>query len=216
MSLNNIIDPMYYSLVKSSIASLMASERNNQLQKLSDAGYDEDDIANNYDFNVFKDLYRFPDASELPMINIYNDNGSFDSNKSYIDSKWHVYRLAVDCYSVSTAEEDDLSVGADQLAAERLDYLWAQAFKTLNCEANFHKGLRDIIRGARFLSWEQKLVKVGSAESAESILAIQAVLELQFEEPTEITTGEQLELLVASLEIDDEYIDPFVRVQLTS
>lgn len=214
MSLRGIIQPMMFDLVKASIASLLVSERDNQLALLATAGKTQDELDNNYDFNVFKDLYRFPDAEDLPMVNIYNANGDFVSGKgkNYTDSKWHTYSLAIDCYSISTAEEalGGGAVRADKLAAARLDYLWAQVFQTLSAEENFYKGLQDVVRSATITNWTQKMVKFGGdEETAESILAVQAVLELQFEETTEIVTGETLEELVASLEIDDQYISPF-------
>lgn len=203
---------MHFDLVKASIASLLVSERNEQLSLLATAGATQSDIDNNYDFNVFKDMFSFPDASQLPCVNLYNARGTFDSGKSYTDSKWHVYSLAVDIYSISTSEPD---ADADALASKRLDYLWAQTFQILGSEENWHKGLKDIIRSTKITSWEQKLIKTGGKDTAEAILAIQATLELQFEEPTEIFIGEALETLVASLEINDEFISPYVTVQIT-
>ncbi|MFI4894428.1 MAG: hypothetical protein ACIAQ0_13515 [Phycisphaerales bacterium JB058] len=204
---------MNYELVKASIASLLAAERDNQLALATTAGATDDQLANTYNFNVFTDLFALPDASQLPCVNLYNIGGDFDSGQGYTDSKWHVYNLAVDCYSISTAEPDDR---ADALSAARLDYLWSQVFATLGAEVNWHKGLRDVVRKARFVKWDQKMVGGGTNEVAEQILATQAILELQFEEPTEIVTGETLETIVASLEIDEQFISPFVTASITS
>ena len=208
MSLANIIPSMKYELVKASIASLFLTERTNQLALLAAAEISDDVIANDYYFNIFKDLYRLPDASELPAINIYNVGGDFGqgSGRNYLDSKWHTYRLAVDCYAVSCAEED---YSSDKLAAERLDYLFAQAHHILGSEENFHKGLKSIVRTSKMLSWEQKRWNQPEV-SAETFLSIQALFELQFEEPTEIVSGVPLEEIVASLEIDEQFISPFI------
>ena len=212
MSLTAIASPMAYDLVKASIASLLLAERTNQIALLTTAGKTEEEIENDYYFNIFKDLYRLPDASELPAINIYNLGGEFNTGmgRSYTDSKWHTYRLAVDCYSVSCAEDGER---ADKLAAERLDYLMAQVFFTLGSEENFHKGLKDIVRTAKWLSWEQKKWDVGE-DSAEFILATQGIFELQFAENTQIVTGEPLETIVTNLEIDSQFLSPFITKQL--
>jgi len=214
MSFADKIPVMKFELVKASIASLLVAERNNQLALLAAPPYELSStvIDNDYDFNVFKDAFAVPDASELPCINVYNKDGAFDAGKGYTDSKWHTYNLAVDCYSISCAEPE---ADASKLASARLDYLWGQAFGILSSEENWHKGLKDIIRVARFTDWQQKIVVIGSDEAAEQILTIQSTLELQFEEPTERVSGEPLEELVASLEIDEQFISPFVTKILT-
>lgn len=214
MSLSTIIPVMKYDLVKASIASLLLAERTNQIVLLGEAEKTETEIDNGYYFNVFKDLYHLPDASELPAINVYNAGGEFGTGmgKNYTDSKWHTYRMGLDCYSISCSEPGS---EAYKLAAARLDYLFAQAFHTMNAQANFHKGLKTIVRTAKLLTWEQKNWGV-TDNPAEVILAIQSIFELQFNEPTEIVTGEPLEMLVASLEIDDQFLSPFIVKQLTS
>ena len=212
MSLNAIIEPMRFELVKASIASLLATERDEQAVLLATAGKTQAEIDNNYDFNVFKDMFALPDAGQLPCVNIYDKGGSFDPSKGYTDSKWHTYELAVDCYSISTAEPDS---DADVLAAARLNYLWAQVFQILGSEEHWHKGLKDIVRTTRFTNWQQTIVTMGSNDTAEQILAVQANLELQFEEPTERVLGETLEEIVASLEIDDQFISPFVTALIS-
>lgn len=206
-----IIQPMQFELVKAAMATMLAAERDAQLAKLVTAGKTDDEISNFYDYNVFKNRFRFPDTSELPAINIRNHSGKFGvgDGKNYLDSKWHSYLLSIECYSVSTAEPN---ASADELAAARLDYLFSQAWNTFEAETNFHKGLRSIVRRAGFLEWKQLAVDDNDS-SAECIIAIQGIYELQFEEPTEMMTGEDFEELVASLEIDSQFIDPFVTVQ---
>jgi hypothetical protein len=204
----------------SSIASLLATERNNQAALATAAGKTETEISNNYYFNVFKDLYRFPDVSHLPMVNVYNARGDFDSAQSTTASKRHSYNLAIDCYVASTAEVDpsdaNVSIRADKLTAARLDYLWAQVWGTLMAEQNWHKGLRDLVRVARFTEWEQKRVSMGGEDDgAECVLGIQSILELQFDEKVEIITGEPLEQIVIDLEIDDQFISPFVTANIS-
>jgi hypothetical protein len=212
MSLGGIITPMNFDLVKAALATLLATERDNQLTLLANAGTPQDEIDNDYYFNVVKDLFRLPDVEELPCVTIYNASGDFGTGmgKNYRGSKWHTYQVAIDCYSVSTAEDDARS---DKLCAERLDYLWSQVFKSLMSEENFYVGLSSIIRNKEFRNWEQKTVRVGD-ETAETILAIQSTLELQFEEGVELITGEAFETLVTSLEIDDQFISPYVQVAI--
>ena len=151
-----------------------------------------------------------PDAAQLPCVNIYNSRASFDSSKSYTDLKYHTYNLAIDCYSVSCAEPGER---ADFLSAARLDYLWSQVFLTLSAEENWFKGLSAVVKVARFTDWAQKIIDIGSKEAAAQVLAIQSTLELQFEEPTETVLGAPLEEIVTSLEIDDQFISPFITAQ---
>ena len=213
MSLSAIITPMNFDLVKASMATILYNEMQNQNTLLLADGKTAEEIDNNYFFNVYKDRYRLPDAAYLPAVNIRNHKGTFGvDSPNIMASKWHSYLLSIECYSISTAEPNE---AADKLAADRLDYLWAQVFKTFESEENFHKGLRSIVRKARFLDWEQHKydIKGSDTDTAEVILAIQAIYELQFEEPTEMITGDAFEKLVASLEIDEQFISPFVTIE---
>lgn len=212
MSLSTVITPMYFDLVKASMATLLYNERVNQEALLALAGKTATEIDNDYFFNVYKDKFRLPDASFLPAVNIRNHEGNFGGpSPNIMAGKWHSYFLSVECYSISMAEPDE---AADKLAADRLDYLWAQVFKTFESEENFHKGLEGIVRKARFTEWKQNKYEISESDSdtAQVILAIQAIYELQFEEPTEMITGDAFEELVADLEIDDQFISPFVTI----
>lgn len=182
--------------------------------------YTDEYIDNNFYFNVFKDLYRLPDASELPAINIRNHSGKFGAGagKNYLSDKWHSYVVSIECYSISTAEGDSVSnTRSDQLSAARLDYLFSQAWNTFEAEANFYKNsaLQSIVRKSGFQHWEQhKYPVTGSGtDTAETILAIHGIYELQFAEPTAMVQGVPFEEIVASLEIDEEFISPFVTVR---
>ena len=210
-----LIPVMKYDLVKAAMASMLATERDNQLTLAAAAGKTEAEVANDYDFNVFKDLYRFPDASQLPAVNIRNHRGAFgQGSPNTMGTRWHGYQVAIECYGISTAEGDERS---DKLAADRLDYLFAQVFHTFEAEENFHKGLNTIVRKASFEGWEQHKYEVGGSEedTAYSILAISAIYDLQFEEPTEIISGVAFEELVANLHIREEFISPFVTIDKT-
>ena len=213
MSLSGVIDPMRFELVKASMASLLATERNNQVAILQGQGMPAVEIDNNYYFNVFKDKFRLPDAAELPAVNIRNARGVFGAGSpNILSGKWHTYNVSIECYSISCAEPDE---DADKLAAARLDYLFSQVFSTFESEENFYKGLSTIVRSARFLEWEQHQYEISESntDTAEVILAVRAIYELQFEEPTEMITGDAFEELVASLHIDEEFISPFVTIQ---
>jgi len=204
---------MNFDLVKASMASILYNERLNQEALLATAGKTPTEIDNDYFFNVFKDKFRLPDVEYLPAVNIRNHRGDFGvgMSRNTLANKWHSYYLSIECYSVSAAEPDE---AADKLAADRLDYLWAQTFKTFESEENFHKGLRSIIRKSGFVSWEQHKYEVSEANSdtGEVILAIQGIYELQFDEQTEMITGDAFETLVASLEIEEQFINPFVTI----
>lgn len=211
--LNSLIQPMYFDLIKASMASLLLNEQVNQEALAVADGKTATEIDNGYFFNVFKDKYRLPDASYLPAVNIRNMDWSYGEgmSDSILSSKWCTYRVSIECYSVSCAEPDE---AADKLAADRLDYLWAQVFQTFESEANFDKGLSAIVKRAKFTSAEQNQYEVGvsNSDTAQIILAIQGIYELQFDEPTEMITGDDFEMLVASLEIDDQFISPFVTI----
>lgn len=212
--LQALISPMKFALVKAAIRQLLVTERDNQKSLAPEAGKTAAEIANAYDFTVVQDVFCTPEIGSMPLVNLYNVKGLFDGQgQDYSDGQWETYHLAVDCYAASTAESGS-PFYPDQLAANRLDYLWAQVYKTLGAEENYYKGLSSIVKSSRWVKWEQKYVS--KTDSAETILVIQAVLELQFNEPTERLTGEQWEELVINLGLNGTEIAPFLTVDMTT
>lgn len=222
-----IISPMNFQLVKAAMATLLVNEMNAQVAAYEAAMttpevgdpervYSDEYIENNVAFNVLLDCYNLPDVSYMPLVNIRNAEGKFGvgAGKNYLDGKWHSYFLSVECYAASAAEgtaEDNAR--ADKLAAARLDYLMAQVFGAFEAEENFYKGIKDIVRKAGFVEWKQH--KVSKDDSAETILAISAIYELQFNEPVVKVQGTEFQQLVASLEVDSQFVSPFVTVNIT-
>lgn len=210
----SIIQPMNFALAKAAIRRILVAEMLNQCDLAERAGRTEVEIDNAYKFNVLQDVFCTPEVGMMPLVNLYNTKGAFDGlGHDYPDGQWETYLLAVDCYAASAGETGS-EFFADQLAARRLDYLWAQVYKTLGAEENYYKGLSSIVKSSRWVKWEQKYVS--KTDSAETILVIQAVLELQFNEPTERLTGEQWEELVINLGLNGTEIAPFLTVDMTT
>jgi hypothetical protein len=196
---------MRYALIKAKIATVLEEEMSSQVVIAAPEPVD---------FKVFTDRMTHPDASDMPCLNIYNDRGAYDRSRSYTDGMHHTYRLNLDLYAQSTQETDaqgDAVGDSSQLACAILDYLHSQVYGILRSEHYFTDALLDFIQEAYFTEWVQFKVK---DDAAETVVAIRSTFELQFNEPTEIITGDELQQFVVDLNLNEKFISPFLTVNL--
>ena len=222
MTLSTIITPMNFSLVRDAICQLVANERDNQIKLAQKSEATSNWISQTIDFTVYPKRFRFPDVCDMPCVYIYFNEIEFPESGQDIYLNEALANLRLEYYAVGKAEHgrdekgtEVLICTADENAEDRLNYLTAQLYKILCCEANVRKGTNGLVGHSRVKKWE-RIFSPEDKNSAETILGAAFTLELGFSEPTYYAQTHEIKEFYTTLDIQDEFIDPFVRVILES
>ena len=221
MSIPSIITPMNFSLVRDSICQLLANERNNQIKLAKQGGASEEWINQTIDFTIFPKRFRFPDASDMPCVYVYFNEGIFPTDEQDIFENELVGQLQVEYYTCginemfSEDDEDSSYIGlkeADSNAEDRLNYLTAQLYKILCSEpTNIYKATDGLVKTMTVRKWERLLTPRDVPSAAESVLAAKFTFDVGITEPTYYENTNQIEEFYTKLNIEDEFIDPLTR-----
>jgi hypothetical protein len=125
-----------------------------------------------------------------------------------------VGNLVVEYYAVGLNDEEDseTSNDADTNAEDRLSYLTTQLYKILcSEETNVYTATAKKIKGFTVKSWE-RILSPENDNTAGTVLGAKFVFEVEFDEPTYYANTNEIEEFYTSLNIRDEYIDPFVQI----
>lgn len=222
MTLSTIITPMNFSLVRDAVCQLIANERNAQIELAKTSGATPEWISQTIDFTVYPKRFRFPDVSDMPCVYVYFNEIEFPESGQDIQENEALANLRLEYYTVGKAEHgrgndgaEVLICTADENAEDRLNYLTAQLYKILCCEANVKKGTNGLVGHTRIKKWE-RIFSPEDKNSAETVLGAAFTLKLGFSEPTYYAQTHEIMEFYSTLEIQDEFIDPFVRVILES
>lgn len=217
---NEIIKPMNMTIVRDAICQLLASERNKQLEIAKNEGWSEDEIANNLDFIIYPKRLTFPDVSGMPCVFVYFNQLDFPAELQDIYDNYAMGNLQLEFYAAGKTETGKDSKGNkiiiktdEENAEDRLSYLSAQLYKILNCEANVSKGTDGLVNHSIVKKWE-RIKSPEDENSAVCVLGAAMTLELGFSEPTSYLDAAKIKELYMTLEIQEEYIDPFIRIIL--
>lgn len=214
--LNQLITPMNFVLVRDYMATLIANERDQQLTLADQAGKTQEEIENNYYFDVYSALWRPLDNSDMPAIAVYVDNMNFPTDRQYGSQNYSETVFNIDCFAVGANGVDEfgeVTITAEQSADIRLNYMVSQAYKILFSETNWAKGAIGIVRVPLIIS-SYRIDEPELNNEGQVVLGYRLQLQLGFKEPTQMVTGVDIEQLYISLKIRDEYIDPFVNINL--
>lgn len=221
MTIPSIITPMNFSLARDAICQLLANERDAQIALAEGSEAGENWISQNIDFTIFPKRFRFPDAADMPCVFVYFNEMLFPESEQDIYCNSALATLRVEYYATGKSESGINANGepfektADENAEDRLNYLTAQIYKILCNETNVRKGTNNLVVHSLIKKWE-RILSPENNNSAETVLGAAFTFELGFEEPTYYAQTHEIQEFYISLDIQDEFIDPLVRVLLDS
>ena len=222
MTIPSIITPMNFSLARDAICQLLKNERDAQEELARKTGADENWISQIIDFTIYPKRFRLPDASDMPCVFVYFNELSFPEDDQDIFENGCLGNLRVEYYATGKAETDVDESGnkffvrtADENAEDRLNYLTAQIYKILCNESNVRKGTNDLVSHSTIKKWE-RILTPEEKNTAETVLGAAFTFEIGFNEPTYYADTHEVREFYFTLDIQDEFIDPFVRVILDS
>ena len=217
---NEIIQPMAMTIVRDAICQLLASERDKQIKIAEAQGMSDDEIANLIDFVIYPKRLTFPDVSGMPCVFVYFNQVDFPADQQDIYENYAIANLQLEFYAAGKTETGRDSKGNkyiiktdEENAEDRLSYLSAQLYKILNCERNVSKGTEGLVSHSIVRKWE-RIKSPEDENSAVCVLGAAYTLELGFSEPTSYLEAAKIKELYMTLDIQDQYIDPFVRIIL--
>lgn len=217
---NEIIQPMAMTIVRDTICQLLASERDKQIKIAQAQGMSDDEIANLIDFVIYPKRLTFPDVSGMPCVFVYFNQVDFPADQQDIYENYAIANLQLEFYAAGKTETGRDSEGNkyiiktdEENAEDRLSYLSAQLYKILNCERNVSKGTDGLVTHSIVRKWE-RIKSPEDENSAVCVLGAAYTLELGFSEPTSYLEAAKIKELYITLDIQDQYIDPFVRIIL--
>lgn len=214
----SIITSMNFTPIRDAICQHIANCRDNQIVIAQNAGLTELQIEQNIKFTVFPKRFRYPDVSEMPCVFVYFNEMTFPEDEQDIYDNAAMATLQVEYYAVGCDEVNDNGeiVNADTNAEDRLNYLTAQLYKILcSEETNVYKATNRLIKTFRVRSWKRTTTP-DADNTVGTVLGAVFEFEVGFDEPTYYTQTHKLEEFYTTLNIQDEYISPFVRVLLDS
>lgn len=220
MTLESIITPMNFTLARDALCQLLANERDNQIKLARESGAEDEWIEQTLNFTVYPKRLKLPDVSDMPCVFPYINEITFPEEGQDIHENYALANLVIECYAVGkteTGEDEDgcevIIKTADENAEDRLNYLTAQIYKILCSEHAVRKGTNDLVNHSLVKKWE-RILTPGSDTSAGVVYGASLIFELGFIEPAYYARTNEIQEFYSTLEIRDEYIDPFVRVIL--
>ena len=221
MSLESIITPMNFTLARDALCQLIANERDNQIILAQESGASSEWIEQTLGFTVYPKRLKLPDVSDMPCVFPYINEISFPEDRQDIYENYALANLVVECYAVGkteTAEDKNhneyIVKTADENAEDRLNYLTAQIYKILCSESTVKAGTNNLVTHFIPKRWE-RIITPGGDTSVGVVYGASLTFELGFNEPTYYARTNEIQEFYSTLEIRDEYIDPFVQVILT-
>ena len=217
-----IITPMAFSLVRDSICELLATERDNQERIALEKGYSQEQVFQELDFVIFPKRFRIPNVKDMPCVFVYFDRMEFPEDGQFPNENYAHGNLQVDYYCMGESTTltdsetgDTMTIPADSMAEDRLNYLSAQLYKILCSEENFCKGTKKIVSHVRLKSW-QRIITPEELNQAATVLGGSFSFEIGFNEPAYYNNAKVIKEFYTTLKIRDEFIDPFIRVVLNN
>lgn len=214
----SIITSMNFTPIRDAICQHIANCRDSQILIAQNAGLTENQIEQNIDFTVFPKRFRYPDVSEMPCVFVYFNEMTFPEDEQDIYDNAATAILQVEYYTVGCDEVNAKgeTVNADANAEDRLNYLTAQLYKILcSEETNVYKATNRVIKTWRVRSWKRTTTP-DADNTVGTVLGAVFEFEVGFDEPTYYTQTYNLEEFYTTLNIQEEYISPFVRILLDS
>jgi len=226
MIFTDLIQNFYFKIIKDKIATFIANERDNQLQLARDKGYTEAKIKSDLDFTIFTDKFKPLTKEDLPCVIIDIANTTYPSNmqycnKVYANSTLQFYLFSKGYSQQNTDTETNKStiISDDKISSIRLDYLLSQILAICNSEQAYCFGTetnknidKSLYIDKKVLSSWKRILTPEDNNQTETTLAYLLEYNINYFEYTEQIKGDELKELYTKLEIRDEFIDPFVRV----
>ena len=213
----SIITPMNFTLIRDAICQVLADCRDNQKELAADSGASDEWIDYTLDFTIYPKRFRYPDIAEMPCVFVYFTEMFFPENEQDAYENGAYGTLQIQYYACGKAETETDEDGnttdktADEVAEDRLNYLTAQLYKILcSEETNIYRGTNYYVKTWRLKSW--KRTETPEADNTVgTVLGAVFEFEVGYEEPTYYTQTNEIKDFYMTLEIQDEFIDPFVR-----
>lgn len=216
----DLIKPMNLTLVRDAICQLLATERDAQKEAARSQGLSEAEIDNQIDFTIYPKKLSLPDLSGMPAVFVYFNQIKFPADEQDIYESYAQANLQIEFYTLGKTEigkdesgRDYIIKTAEENAEDRLNYLTAQIYKILCCEKNVTKGTENIVTHSLITNWE-RIKSPEDENAAVCVLGAAITMELGFNEPTSYVETVKIEEFYLKLNIQEQYIDPFVRIIL--
>jgi hypothetical protein len=204
---------MNFTLARDIVCTHLANVRDKQKELALNSGASEDWISQIIDFVIFPKKLRYPDIEDMPCAFVYFNRLDFPEDEQNVYSNSATGNLVIEFYTVGLNEESETETTqtADSNAEDRLEYLTAQIYKFLCSEAtNVYTASNDLIKEFRIKSWERILTPEGN-NSAGTVLGAKLEFSVGLDEETYYAETTEIKELYTSLNIREEFIDPFVR-----
>ena len=217
----SIITPMNFTLIRDAVCQVLADCRDNQKELATDSGADDLWIEQLLDFTIYPKRFRYPDISEMPCVFVYFSDISFPGDEQDIYENGATATLQIQYYACGKTETDTDDDGntynsktADASAEDRLNYLTAQIYKILCAEeTNIYRGTNYYVKTWRLKSWKRTTTPE-SDNTIGTVLGAVFEFEVGFDEPTYYTQTNEIKDFYMTLDIQDEFIDPYIRLIL--
>lgn len=211
--ISTIITPMNFTLARDFICQHLANERENQKKLALQMGAEENWVLQNIDFVIFPKRFRYPDVEDMPCVYVYFNEMAFPESGQDAYNNEADANLVVDFFTVGLNDEAD-SVNertADENAEDRLEYLSAQVYKMLcSEESNIYAATGKLVRGLTLKDWK-RIKTPDNDNTAGTILGARFEFNVQFAEPTYYAKTYEIKELYVSLNVNNQFISPFVR-----
>jgi len=201
-----LISPMKKTVVRNLIYDHIVNKLNEQKQIAQSQGLTEDDINLLIDFNIFNNVNRVPDVSQMPCAIIYWDKTEFENSDLYENDG--INTLVVDIFACGYANTDDT---AEQYASNRYDYLESQIFNILCREsACIYSATNNLV--SSFIPLNIDNVYQNEADSsAGAVYMGRFLFRVEIDEPTEYLSARQIKEFYFKTEAQNDIISTFIE-----
>lgn len=208
MSIESIITPMNFSVLRDVICQHLADERDAQIELALLNGAQESWIEENLNFLIFPKRFRYPDVEDMPCVYIYVDEIVFPQSEQDAYSNTSEVNLVAEYYAVGL---NDSEGDADTNAENRLGYLTAQIYKILcSEETNLYEATGKIIKSFAVKSWK-RIKTVQDENTAGTVLGARFEFTLGVEEPTYYANTSEIRDIYTKAKINNQDVDPITR-----
>lgn len=225
---NQLINSFYFKIIKDKIATFIANERDNQIQIAREQNYSEERIKGEIDFTIFTDKFKPLTNEDLPCIVIDITSTTYPSNmqygsKVYANSILQIYMFSSGyseevAINKNTNESEKEIISDDIMSSLRLDYLLSQIIGICNSEKAFNFGTennkgkdRSLFIDKKVLNSWKRIMTPEDRNQTETTLAYMLEYSIGYFEYTELLRGKELKEIYSTLQIRDEFIDPFIK-----
>lgn len=205
--MTTLISPMKKNVVRDLIYNHILKKLEEQKQIAQSQGFTAEEINSLIDFNVFNNINRIPDVSQMPCAILYWDKTEFENSDLYANDG--INTLVVDIFACGYANTDDT---AEQYASSRYDYLESQIFNILCREsACIYSATQKLVSSFIPLSLDN-VYQNETDSSAGAVYMGRFLFRVEIDEPTEYLSTRQIKEFYFKTEAQNDIINTFIKI----